>query len=223
MAVLNLFHIFATTVDSTAVEKNLLIMKFYNREKEIAELKRVQELAFGQNSRMIVVTGRRRIGKTSLIKQALKGTPTVYFFIGRKAESILVADFIKIVRETLSIFIPDGISNFTTLIQYLFEIGKTRSFNIVIDEFQEFYNIRPDVFSDMQNLWDEYRQETKINLVISGSVYSLMQKIFTDHGEPLFGRADNILCLRPFNTKVLKQIMEDFAPLSSINFWNKRD
>ena len=100
MAVLNLFHIFATTVDSTAVEKNLLIMKFYNREKEIAELKRVQELAFGQNSRMIVVTGRRRIGKTSLIKQALKGTPTVYFFIGRKAESILVADFIKIVRET---------------------------------------------------------------------------------------------------------------------------
>ena len=132
LAVLNLFHIFATTVDSTAVEKNLLIMKFYNREKEIAELKRVQELAFGQNSRMIVVTGRRRIGKTSLIKQALKGTPTVYFFIGRKAESILVADFIKIVRETLSIFIPDGISNFTNLIQYLFEIGKTRSFRSFI-------------------------------------------------------------------------------------------
>ena len=98
------------------------------------------------------------------------------------------------------------------MIHYLFEIGKTRSFNIVIDEFQEFYNIRPDVFSDMQNLWDEYRQETKINLVISGSVYSLMQRIFTDHGEPLFGRADNILCLRSFNTKVLKQIMEDFAP-----------
>ena len=43
LVVLNLFHIFATTVDSTAVEKNLLIMKFYNREKEIAELKRVQE------------------------------------------------------------------------------------------------------------------------------------------------------------------------------------
>lgn len=73
-------------------------MKFYNREKEVAELKRVQELAFTQNSRMIVVTGRRRIGKTSLIKEALKGTPTVYLFIGRKAESILVTDFVKIVE-----------------------------------------------------------------------------------------------------------------------------
>lgn len=98
------------------------------------------------------------------------------------------------------------------MIHYLFEIGKTRSFNIVIDEFQEFYNIRPDVFSDMQNLWDEYRQETKINLVISGSVYSLMQKIFTDHGEPLFGRADNILCLRSFNTKVLNKLWRILRP-----------
>ncbi len=88
-------------------------MKFYNREKEeVAELKRVQELAFTQNSRMIVVTGRRRIGKTSLIKEALKGTPTVYLFIGRKAESILVTDFVKIVRETLSIFVPEGITFF---------------------------------------------------------------------------------------------------------------
>lgn len=81
----NLFYIFATAVESTAVEIKFIIMKFFNREKEIAELKRVQELAFTHNSKMIVVTGRRRIGKTSLIKQALKGTPTVYLFIGRKA------------------------------------------------------------------------------------------------------------------------------------------
>lgn len=192
------------------LRKQIIIMKFYNREKEVAELKRVQELAFTQNSRMIVVTGRRRIGKTSLIKEALKGTPTVYLFIGRKAESILVTDFVKIVRETL----PYSFLKEYLLYQfdaYLFEVGKTRAFNIVIDEFQEFYNIRPDVFSDMQNLWDEYKQETKINLVISGSVYSLMQKIFTDHNEPLFGRADNILCLRAFKIGVLKQIMEDLA------------
>lgn len=208
----NLFYIFATAVESTAVEIKSIIMKFFNREKEIAELKRVQELAFTHNSKMIVVTGRRRIGKTSLIKQALKGTPTVYLFIGRKAESILVADFVKTIREALSIFIPEGIPTFTNLLQYLFEIGKTRTFNIVIDEFQEFYNIRPAVFSDMQNLWDEYKQETKINLVISGSVYSLMQKIFTDHSEPLFGRADNILCLRPFNTNILKRIMSEYSP-----------
>lgn len=117
------------------LRKQIIIIKFYNREKEVAELKRVQELAFTQNSRMIVVTGRRRIGKTSLIKEALKGIPTAYLFVGRKAESILVTDFVKIARETLLTFVPERISTFTNLMQYLFEVSKTHAFNIVIDEF----------------------------------------------------------------------------------------
>ncbi len=45
-------------------------MKFYNRENELAELQRIQELSFEENSRLTVVTGRRRIGKTSLIMRA---------------------------------------------------------------------------------------------------------------------------------------------------------
>ena len=62
-------------------------MKFYNREKEVAELKRVQELAFTQNSRMIVVTGRRRIGKTSLIKEALKENLKVIYSLEEKLKA----------------------------------------------------------------------------------------------------------------------------------------
>ncbi|MHC8499078.1 ATP-binding protein, partial [Bacteroides hominis] len=49
-------------------------MKFYNRENELAELQRIQELSFGENSRLTVVTGRRRIGKTSLIMRAFEKT-----------------------------------------------------------------------------------------------------------------------------------------------------
>ena len=125
-------------------------MKFYNREKEIAELVRIKELAFSQNSRMVVLTERRHIGKTSLIKRALKDTPMLYFFIGRKAESVLVAEFVRQVREAFSVFVPEGMTSFSNLIQHLFEIGKGRSFSIVIDEFQEFYNINPAIFSDLQ-------------------------------------------------------------------------
>lgn len=62
-------------------------MRFYNREEELKELKRIQQLAFEESSRMTVVTGRRRIGKTSLIMKAVEQTPTVYLFIGRKNEA----------------------------------------------------------------------------------------------------------------------------------------
>lgn len=52
-------------------------MKFYNRENELAELKRIQRLSFEENSRLTVITGRRRIGKTSLIMKAVDEMPTV--------------------------------------------------------------------------------------------------------------------------------------------------
>jgi AAA+ ATPase superfamily predicted ATPase len=90
------------------------------------------------------------------------------------------------------------------------EIGTQKSFHLIIDEFQEFFNINESVYSDMQNLWDQYRRQTKINLILSGSVYSLMHKIFQGAGEPLFGRADNIIKLSPFDTDTLKTIIGDY-------------
>jgi AAA+ ATPase superfamily predicted ATPase len=91
-------------------------------------------------------------------------------------------------------------------------LAQDRSFTLVIDEFQEFNTVNPTVFSDMQNTRDQYRDKTHMNLIISGSVYSLMQKIFHDAKEPLFGRADNIIKLSVFDTDTLKAILSDYYP-----------
>ncbi len=187
-------------------------MKFYNREKELAELKRIEKLSFYDHSRMVVITGRRRIGKTSLVKRAFADGDMLYLFVGRKSEKTLVREFADNVRNTLGVFVPDGLADFANLLRYIMEIGKTRHFTLVIDEFQEFYNINESIFSEMQNIWDEYRLTTHVNLIISGSVYSLMQKIFSDSKEPLFNRADNIIKLKEFNISVIKQIMTDYNP-----------
>jgi len=175
-------------------------MKFYNRELELAELKRIQLLAF-ESSKMTVVTGRRRIGKTSLIVKATEGTATVYLFVGRKNEAVLVDEFVPIIRQSLNVFLPDGMRTFRSLFQALMEIGMHQSYNLVIDEFQEFYTVNKSVFSNIQNLWDQNRKKTRVNLIVSGS-----------KKEPLFGRADNILKLHPFKLDALKEIMHDYAP-----------
>jgi AAA+ ATPase superfamily predicted ATPase len=185
-------------------------MKFYNRESELDELKRIQNLSFNDFSRMTVVTGRRRIGKTSLVMKSVENTPTVYLFVGRKNEATLCAEFVPVVAGSLDIYVPEGIQSFRSLFQFLMELATQRSFNLVIDEFQEFYNINESVFSDMQNIWDSYRKRTRMNLIISGSVYSLMQKIFQSSKEPLFGRADNIIKLSAFDIATLKEIMHDY-------------
>lgn len=92
------------------------------------------------------------------------------------------------------------------------EFSKKTPFNLIIDEFQEFYNVAPAVYSDIQHYWDIHKDQSKINLLLSGSVHSLMHKIFQHSKEPLFGRATALLKVKPFETSVLKEILADHNP-----------
>ena len=80
-------------------------MKFYNRTKELAELQRIKNLSFSEHSRMTVLTGRRRIGKTSLIMKSVEDEPTVYLFVGRKTEATLCLEYIKVISNALNVFV----------------------------------------------------------------------------------------------------------------------
>lgn len=187
-------------------------MRFYDRIKELEELKRIQALSFNEYSRLTVVTGRRRIGKTSLIMKSVEDLPFVYLFVGRKNEATLCSEYIPVISQSLNTFVPSEIKTFRSLFQYLMELAVNQPFNLIIDEFQEFYNINESVYSDMQNIWDQYRKKSRLNLIVSGSVYSLMQKIFQHAKQPLFGRADNIIKLSAFDLSTLKEILYDYHP-----------
>lgn len=188
-------------------------MKFYGRDNEQNELLRIRQLAYTNMSQMTLIIGRRRIGKTMLARHTFEAYGDMcYLFIARKSESELVTSLTDSLHEQTDMYIPDGLTSFAALLKHLFEQGKHRSFTLVLDEFQEFTNINPSVFSDIQNMWDSYREMTHINLIISGSAYRLMQKIFMDKGEPLFNRADHIIRLHPFRTDVLKLILSDYNP-----------
>jgi hypothetical protein len=104
------------------------------------------------------------------------------------------------------------IAHFKDLFQYLMELSETRNFTLIIDEFQEFYSVNPSVYSEMQNIWDSYKNKSKINLVLCGSILSLMKNIFENSKEPLFGRATERIHLRPFNVITLKEILADNYP-----------
>jgi uncharacterized protein len=183
-------------------------MKFYNREKEIARLKKIQQLSL-KNAQFTVLTGRRRIGKTQLLLNASAEQPTLYFFVARKAESFLCQDFIQEIKEKLKIPLLGEISSFGKLFEYLMVYSKEKPFNLIIDEFQEFFHIAPHVYSEMQHHWDINEAESKINLIVSGSAFSMMHRIFENSKEPLFGRATQKLTVKPFETSVLKEILED--------------
>ena len=185
-------------------------MKFYNREKELQNLKDIQ-ISSLESSKMTVIVGRRRIGKTKLIKEAYP--EKVYLFVSKKNETLLCAEFVDIIEATLEVKVFGEFKSFKNLFEYLINLSITTPFTLVIDEFQEFLQINSSVYSDMQNIWDEYKDKSKMNLVLSGSIYSLMKKIFEDKKEPLFGRANNKIHLKSFTVDTLKNILEENHPI----------
>ena len=187
-------------------------MRFYDREKELATLASTREIAFNKVSQMTVLTGRRRVGKTKLMLRSCEGTPTVYLFVSRNSENALCQQFSQVVRESLDAFVPNGITSFRELFRLLMEIGKQKAYNLIIDEFQELMNINSAVFGDIQNIWDSMKDVARVNLLVSGSVFSLMHQIFQNYKEPLYGRATSIIRVKPFPVSVLKQILADYSP-----------
>ena len=201
-----------TAISEMAVsEVKIAEMKFYDRVQEI-EFFRETEAQAKKSARFTVVTGRRRIGKTSLIAKAYEGRPFIYFFVARKAESDLCENFQDEIGQKLGIPMLGKSRKFAEVFEYLMKLSVERSFTLVIDEFQEFFRVNKSIYSEMQDIWDRYEKASHINLIVCGSVYSMMQKIFKDRKEPLYGRSTGELKVQPFRSSVLKEIMVDVHP-----------
>ncbi|MCJ7448903.1 MAG: ATP-binding protein [Bacteroidales bacterium] len=186
-------------------------MEFYNREREIKLLEDARNLS-EKSARMTVITGRRRIGKTTLAIKAFEKYRALYFFVARKSEILLCREFIEEIELKLNRRVMGEFSSFARLFEYLLIQAQTEPFTLIIDEFPEFSQVNKSVYSEMQNLWDRYKETSRINLVLSGSVYSMMRKIFENEKEPLFGRANERLNLQPFNVNVIRSIVTTEVP-----------
>ncbi|MBQ2387048.1 MAG: AAA family ATPase [Bacteroidales bacterium] len=187
-------------------------MRFFDRETEFEKLREIEELSH-EVAQFTIITGRRRIGKTAMVKKYYENSTILYFFVARKAETELCEIFIDEIRTKLNIPMLEGKGmTFATIFKFIMELSQTKHITLFIDEFQDFYRINSSIYSDMQNIWDSYKNKAQINLIVAGSVNTLMNKIFKDKKEPLFGRQTNTINVRPFKPLVLKQIMSEYCP-----------
>lgn len=125
--------------------------------------------------------------------------------------TLLCAELVETIRDRLGEDLGD-FSSMARLFYAILQLAKRRHFTLVFDEFQNFKYVNESFFSDMQNIWDANKDEARINLIVCGSLYSMMTKIFDDRKEPLYGRATSRIRLRPFPLRTLSEIMRDNNP-----------
>lgn len=183
-------------------------MKFYDRENEASNFLRILELS-KEYAQMTLVVGRRRIGKTTLLKNVFQDKPCVYFFVTRKSESLLCKEFSEQIESTLNQKIYGEINNFKDLFAFLMNLSKSTNFTLIIDEFQEFNYINSAIYGEIQNIWDTQKDNSKINLILCGSIYSLMKNIFENKKEPLFARHTQKIVLKEFSIQTIKTILKN--------------
>ena len=186
-------------------------MKFYDRKSEIGLLKEIAAKS-RRTAQFTVITGRRRIGKTSLVRKAFEGTNYLHFIAARKSEAELCEIFQSEISDKLGVPLLGECKRFSDVFRFVIEYAKKHPTTLFIDEFQEFFRVNPAIYGDIQGIWDLNKDKAKINLIVGGSVYTLMTKIFRDKKEPLFGRQTRMLSVGPFSVSVLKQILKDHKP-----------
>jgi len=191
-------------------------MKFYNRENELAILKKADELKSKQ-AIMTMLIGRRRVGKTALVLEEFSSDTKLYFFVSKKNEALLCEEFSEEISQKMGVTLFGKMSKFEEIFAYLLELGKKQPFTLIVDEFQEFYKINSSIYSSIQKLWDLHKKQSQIHFIACGSIYYLMKKIYEDNKEPLFGRADFKIDLKPLKLSVLKKILQDHHTYSNEN------
>ena len=188
-------------------------MNFYDREKELDILRNNWELTDRQG-RLTVLVGRRRTGKTTLLGKSAEGggQPLLYLYVSKDNERVLTGKFQEAAEHGLGLHIFGQAETFAQFFEQLMQYGQDHHFTLVFDEFQNFVRVNPAIPGHIQDIWDRYHGNSKVNMVACGSIYSMMHKIFNNGDEPLYGRQDCRLKLLPFRISVLKRILYDHNP-----------
>jgi AAA+ ATPase superfamily predicted ATPase len=177
-------------------------MKFYDRKAELAAL---ENACSGKGAEMIVVSGRRRIGKSRLIDEFLKNKDHAKILIVPKEEKQIAGDF--------AVALADGykpsFNNVEQALEYFFINFKKRI--LYIDEFPNLIDVNASLPYVFQRVWEKYKDNTLKTLIFSGSYVSMMEKIFTRQKAPLFNRAGYQMVLQPLPFKVVWEMQEDLG------------
>ena len=187
-------------------------MRFYGREEEIALLQDCWTVVLtNQVAQMVTVMGRPRVGKTTLILKAFDGlqkvVPVFYFFAHQHlTQKALVSTWLAEICAVYRTDVPPAIETVGGLLKYLISLAKVKPCVCIFDECQAFERIEPNIWSQIQKVWDLNKNQTPMLLVMSGTDRD-MKAIFYDYQQPLYGRPSYQLLVNAFTPQVVKAIV----------------
>ena len=119
---------------------------FYDRKNELKALAEIEKQS-ENNACFTVITGRRRIGKTELLKHFVADKKSAYLFTTRSAEKSLCSQWQKTLEENIGLKIFGNVETLSDLFEQIMLFSKDNHFTLIIDEFQDIEYVNKVFFS----------------------------------------------------------------------------
>lgn len=185
-------------------------MEFVDREEE---LERLNNRLDSDSDELLVVYGRRRIGKSELVKQCLKDRESVYFQATESTPEIQLEDFIDSVER-----VYPGVEKIRKDWEAVLEFLAEKDAVVAIDEFPYLVESDESITSRFQRFWDN--QDSSMKMIIIGSSISVMEDKVMGGGSPLHGRWTERLDLKPLSFENASKFFPGYSPEEKVKAWS---
>lgn len=185
-----------------------MLLKFINRE---TELKALEEAYNSKKAGFLVVYGRRRVGKTELLKRFAQNKPHFYFLARKQPLNLEREQFQNKFAEKFDFHLNES-RNWEALFKQILEkLNPSEKIIIIIDEFPYWIEQNREITSEWQYLWDEILQKQNIFLILCGSYVSVMEEQVLGKSSPLYGRRTGQIELDSLKIKHIKEFLPKYS------------
>ncbi|HIQ49588.1 MAG TPA: ATP-binding protein, partial [Nanoarchaeota archaeon] len=183
--------------------------RFIDRKEELNFLERKYK---SNEAELLILYGRRRIGKTELLLEFLKNKKGIYFLGRLEAREQTIRRFNNILAEFFKDFelIKNPLNTWDSLFDYIAEKAKEKII-VVFDEFPLIIEKFPEIISILQDKWDNKLKHSKIKLILCGSSIGMMEKYTLSYKSPLYGRRTGQWMVDKIQIKYLPEFFPSYS------------
>ena len=175
------------------------------------ELKELENIYTSNKFELVVIYGRRRIGKTTLIQEFCEKKKTVFYVASQTSHEENLRLFVKAYFDSIYPDMPaPSFNDYDEFFTFISKHSNERVI-IVIDEYPYLAESTPSISSTIQKFIDLNWKDSKIMMILSGSSMSFMENQVLGHKSPLYGRRTLQIKLESFNLSDLKEFNWNYS------------
>lgn len=198
-----------------------MFQQFYNRENEIEFLEKSYK---SKKPGLIIIYGRRRVGKTELVKHFIKNKPSVYFLADERGDYQNLKELQGLMGGFLNdnVFKKVGFNDWVELFNEFSKRLKSKAV-IIIDEFPYLITSNKAIPSIFQKIWDTNLSTKEVCLILLGSSISMMETHTLSYKSPLYGRRTGQWKLQPLDFEYLYKFFPNLSTEEIIKVYSVTD